>query len=895
MLERFVNGPLLRASEWGAGVMTIHPSTHRLYNALGLSAGMIVGRAVMDRVAGQTLSGEPVTQDETPFLLKPFHNMLSYDHFSDDPADRWKKVGDFMAPALLGGVGAGLGSYAFAHNELNRRHEAVKIPWKMTLDQAEQVADMVMANPLRRIAMFNALPGSGSGRAVVTSPLLLGTQNYGATLSMAFMKTVDRNKVACKPFPLVSRIVSDNRFPEHAYGAVGTRNILIKYLKHNPTAQPDMVNYYVERMLDPWFRETMNEGHVQAFTDKINALRSEYIVGEGGIPEARKAEFEVALKKTLLNGEGLENTLRSIDPVALEPAKARIGRDGFTEKVARWLGGERALNSLERQYKMVATLRAQNAPVEAIKEQLSAIEKKAGSMDFHAADTPHWKALGIGTAATFGLIWLANYTRHGDSKEVQEQRKSIDSRRHGGILPSMFDDSDKDIVKTQNKLKGERLEASQVKLEREEGYPGHAREHLLKAEDIRMRREKGESSWAQFINNKPLKAMEWTVQGFNSPDSWGMHRSACAVGLTAGGYAGMKLMEALTGFDLRGQPVEQDKVFSFLQRFYKKLPYNPHADTIPNRWMKVAHFLVPSVLGAAGVVACSEAFFSKRKRKLKHAETIEEYDQKATMAEAKPWTALTALTAPMVAPSGFPFLPLVNYGTSLHTRYALAAGRKMTFPWLGEKWTGPHFGVLGPGRQVDEMIEYAVHNRSVDPEFLHPMAENILKSWFENATDKQVDEFVNHFHEIRDKYLADGGIPEDYMEEARKELVQHFKGTGLEKTLRELHLDPMVAHLGNNGWAEKIAKFMGGKEAIDGIHEEYHEKYQTRLEHERERNGHVQKDEMPLKDEVPLKSVVEQEISKNKAPTRWAEKEELAAIHTTENGHAHHGATLGVV
>lgn len=43
-----INGPVLDAAHWGAMVKNLDPSTHRLYNAFGLTMGLYTGRQVMN-------------------------------------------------------------------------------------------------------------------------------------------------------------------------------------------------------------------------------------------------------------------------------------------------------------------------------------------------------------------------------------------------------------------------------------------------------------------------------------------------------------------------------------------------------------------------------------------------------------------------------------------------------------------------------------------------------------------------------------------------------------------------------------------------------------------------------------------------------------------------------
>jgi hypothetical protein len=108
------------------------------------------------------------------------------------------------------------------------------------------------------------------------------------------------------------------------------------------------------------------------------------------------------------------------------------------------------------------------------------------------------------------------------------------------------------------------------------------------------------------------------------------------------------------------------------------------------------------------------------------------------------------------------------------------------------------------------------------------MAVAILPQWFPDVTPQQIDEFVVMVEKDRDKFCANGVVPEKLKENCRDALRAHFKGPGLEDRLVELHLDPIKAILGNNGLCASIANHLGAKSKTDKIHEEFVEKYLER-------------------------------------------------------------------
>lgn len=755
---RMASRPLLDSMKWLMEVKNIDPSTHRLKQAAGLTVGLFAGRQMMDVLTGQELSGKDVDRDKLFFAARPFHGLLSYDHFSDDHHQRYMHVMDNWIPALMGGATAYAGSYDFGKEnkayQINQQFEG-KIS-KLTLDKAETMIKFRQGEPWRRLAGSASMFGSASGFGLVPS-----FQNYGATLGTAFTSYVARDKFYTPYWKGLGKFLS-NTEGKYAYSAPSLLPRMQAYLSENVQKLPEELYDISHGILKPWFGELATEEKIKQFGDGLLAVRDKYLQ-DGKVTDKKAMTKELS---GLLGGEGFEKYLMKL---GLNPLDATLGRNGFVEFFSRNTGYAKHADAVSEGYKRGFATR--NGMKYVPNPELRAA--------LHPADRAilfKGGAMVTGVVAGIGVL-------------------AVNARRwHKEDNDRLFGRAPQDGV--------ERTYSEGVDHERK--------------------------------NDRLLGFLEWATEGLNSPETLGLHRVSCALGLTLFGGAAMTAMNAMTGRTFAGAEIPKQKVPKFLHGVYKKLAYNPHSDNPRDKWMFVFHQLVPSVAAATGVILASQNFFAARSAKAQKAEFIDDFEDKMTIAEAGPWTLLTATSASIATPSGNVFLPIpgFNYGMSLGTRYTLTAGRKVVFPGVGEKWTGTASRFpLGPTKLRDYMIEYAVGNRSKDPEQLEEMAIGILRPWFENITADHVKAFVDKIEADRNCFLAEGGIPEVRKKECEQRLIEHFKGAGLEQTLREIGLDPLKAHLGNNGISANIASFLGAKGKMHKIAEEFKEKYAERLAH----------------------------------------------------------------
>lgn len=766
---RPTGGPALRTGKFFVDTYNLSPSLHRFWNAGGVMVGMYVGRQVMNWLVGQEINGRKVDKDEVPAPLRSLHGCLAYDHFSDDPKDRWMKVLDLVVPSLLAGYGGYKGSEFFFNagnigqaNRFGTIRENLKNPAGITLETAEDAASMMQSKPWRTMSGFASMFGSASGFSLVPGPW-----NYGTSLGMSFL-AAPRNKVI---LPGLGKFLTNTQSAEYPYGPPELLKRMVSYAVHNPDKAPVQMERMSKAILGAWFGESVTPDRVKAFAAEVHAIRDKFL-REGGVPEHLKEQCEKELTKAF-RGFGLEDTLKKI---GLNPLEAKIGDHGLLSSVARGLGKEKEVKELLENYRK-SYLARHPEDVELAKS--IPLPYKRGS------------ALPLIGTLTAGA-GVVHFMPANNQEFVDAENKHL---RENGPDPK-FDESGKRVHR-----------------------------HGLRNE----LQEKG-----GVINGTPLNVAEWFTEAFNSPETFGKHRVMCAAGLTAGGIVGMKIAEALTGRTLSGVPIDKSKIHAVLKPLYKAMAYNPHSDALKDRWAQVAHYLIPAVTGANGVITASNMFFESRREKGDKAEFLEEYDDKGGMIQAGPWTGLTALTSVIATPSANVFLPFPypNYGAALNSRFAMMAGREVILPGFGRFWTNNRSSyAVGSSKLLDKMIKYAVNNKDYDPQQLDEMAYGVLAPWFKNVSMDQVHSFVDKLHEVRDKYFCEGGVPEDYKKKCEKELVATLHGAGLEQTLLSIGLDPEKAVLGDNGFSGEVANFLGAKGKLDEMRSEYLEKYRKRKYH----------------------------------------------------------------
>lgn len=766
----FLNGFVWRVAEWVTSVSTIHPSTHRLKNALGLTVGMVGGRYIMDKAVGHTPDGMAVQKEDVPLPFRPIHGILNYNPYSDAYSDRMMHVANMWIPAGLGAVGAYLGSYDYAFNEqpfASVAKTVVKNAKGLTLDKAEDAAMAFQSQSMRKLAGGTAMFGSSAEINMIPGPW-----NYGTNLNLAFQGTVARNKMRTTYFTKLQQFSNSNNH-DFAFGPSSMLTRLRNYLLDNPDKIPPDARRQTYAVLEGWFGDRVTAEHVDQFLAPALEARDK-IITEGGIPAAQKEAFTKTLQQSLA-GEGLERNLMRI---GLDPSTAMIGRNGAVEYMSSALGASDKLETLQKAYHSGLLERGVVKEISKEAELLNAATKAADSL-----------VVKQGMLAFGGLalgVMALGYRALSKEKEWWDKEEK----------PPLA--------------------------------PAEAKSPDAAAQDAPSHRVHKDRS------HPTLTMVERVTEGLNAPTTMSMHRSSCALGLTIGGYIGTQVANTLTGRTLGGVILPKAKVPEYLEWMHNKLPYNPASHAPRDKWSAVLHLGIPALFATAGVVTASDLFFKKRRNTVSaEHEYLEDFENRATMAQANTWTPLMALSSLVVAPGGFHLLPLPapNYGGLLATRFKLAAGRKGVMPGVSELWSGSTAPFAeGPVKLRDRMLKYAINNDSVDPEMMDSFARGIVLQWFPDATPKQVHEFVDKIQQDREQFYQDGqGIPDDLKSECYDVLASHFKDGGLEQTFRQIGLNPLQAVFGNNGLSGKVAEKLASSDELAEIHAEYENKYNQRL------------------------------------------------------------------
>lgn len=767
------NGPLYKTAYYLTRYLNVPPNMHRLYNAAGLMAGIVVGRKLMDIAVGQKTDGTPVDKDDVPLPLKPLYGVLAYDHFSDDPKHRWMKIFDQLVPAIIGGLGAAGGSVFFFRkdffHEIDKRM-ALKAK-DFTLTEAEHRSLYHISKPWGLMSGVSAVFGSASGFGLFPSPV-----NYSSTLGTTFTLRAGRTMSA----PWWRKMW--NSHSPYPFRPTKLINRMVDYIAANPKAHPERLESYANGILKSWFKGS-NETQIKAFVDEILAQRNQFLQ-KGRLPAEAEAKVRESMNKlfgNLKNHPGMEDLLIKI---GIDPRKAAVGDVGLVSSIAHWVGDALGFGTSK---KIAATRKLMQEGMEMrhpelVKKFGAYVPKPPNYADTTAKKIAAGTFLGVGAATAYAISTAKDTGLHnldpGDSKPETGEKKS---------------------------------EAA--------ANAGHKHR-------IHSKRKHG------FVNGRVLDTAEGVTGMFSA--GIGTHRVHCAAGLTLGSWLGDKVMEALTGTTFQGAKVPEEKVWKPLRKLYKALPYEPKSDLPHDKWMQILRWAVPGIIGGLAVVQGSKMFFADRHKQLKGATYLDEVEDRATEKQSDSWGATSAITALFGYPTGMPMLPFVNYSTNLGTRYSMASGRKVSLPVMGKLWSNNStLFPFGPPGMINLLIKEAVNNKNFDPELLETYAIGVLKPWFKNITPEQVTEFVMKVHEMRDKFFKEGGVPEDLKAQLEAELKAHLKGAGLEETLEEIGLDPAKADIASNGWSGAIANTLGAKKTVEKIKADYVAGYRKR-HHQRE-------------------------------------------------------------
>ncbi|MDE3037229.1 MAG: hypothetical protein KGJ21_02055 [Pseudomonadota bacterium] len=768
-------GILYKIAHFSTAYLNVPPNRHRLYNAVGLTAGIVAGRWGMNILTGSTLGGKKIDKEDVPAGLRPLHGILAYDHFSDDPKHRWMKIIDMMIPGILGGIGAGIGSDIFFKKDFLLPVEAkmTASARHFTLADAERRALYHQGRIWNGFSRLASTFGSASGFGLIPSWL-----NYSSTLGTKFTLDAERSAV----MPWLGKTLRAKLINNHSLEPFRPTKLIGSMIEHlagsaRGLKTPQSFTDTAEGMLKTWFRDVTPQ-QIDIFKRNTLALR-DHVVAEAKASHHTLGQTEAAVRKHLQHCFKDGQLEKRLIEAGIDPREAAIGDAGVVTTFARWIGDLTGRNTTDR---IKAAQQLMIKGVELRHPEL--VTKTFTPADLTQSSTAAKLVAGafLGTgAATVAAISTARDTGVSD---LAPAAGATD------VIPASF---------------GQRIAQQQP-----------AGKHVIHA-----KRERN------FVDGHLLDAAEGITGMLNA--AIGMHRVHCAAGLWLGSWFGDEVMKAMTGFTFAGTRVHKHELWKPLQAIYKILPFNPHSDLPKDKWMQIVRWGVPGIVGTASVIQGSKLFFRERYDRNKNAKYLDEMDDKAAMAQSEPWSYSSAISGLFGYPSGLPLLPLANYSTNLGSRFSIASNRKVALPIVGKWWSNNEtLFPFGPPGMVDMLIKEAVNNRSVDPELLETYAIGVLKPWFDEVTPRQVEAFVGKVHEVRDRFFKEGGVPEEMKKQLESELKAHLKGAGLEETLEQVGLDPAAAHLGNNGLSGAIAGVLGAKKNVDKIQADYVQGYRER-------------------------------------------------------------------
>lgn len=347
------------------------------------------------------------------------------------------------------------------------------------------------------------------------------------------------------------------------------------------------------------------------------------------------------------------------------------------------------------------------------------------------------------------------------------------------------------------------------------------------------------------------------------------NRFWCAVGLTSGGYAGLKLGALLTGRNLANHAELPPPESKWLKPLHGIMKYDPHSNATAERWKKVGGLFTFTAVSFVGVMLGARFAYRNSRKRNEHPEGLEDYLARVGQHQGDKWRWLSASSGVFGSSAGtflMPYLPGVNYANSIAFYTVLNQDRKVMTPGLGFVSGAKTFSYLGLREGVDYICKYAVNNPAKDPAELEFLALTVMGPLAHAAgvklEPKHIKAFVDKVHETRDKYWQEGGIPPKLRKEAMKDMEAHFKGKGLDKTLYECGIDTLKIDFTDlNGYIGKVGNTLGASKVIRKDQHEY-----------RERVAEWRKDWMPSQ-QLPGNSLEEDSIAQ--APAKKFATEEL--------------------
>ena len=301
------------------------------------------------------------------------------------------------------------------------------------------------------------------------------------------------------------------------------------------------------------------------------------------------------------------------------------------------------------------------------------------------------------------------------------------------------------------------------------------------------------------------------------------NRLYCSIGLTAGGGTGLYLSRILTGRNLSNNaPMLKEEVPKLLRPLHNVLPFDPASSTLKNRWSRIGALFVFTAASFVGIMVGAKQAYKSAYKANENPDSLEDFTARIGQHQGDKWRWLAASSGVFGSTAGYfalPFVPGVNYGSSIAFYTVLNQDRKIMTPGLRSATGTKTTSYLGLREGLEYITKYAVHNPSKDPAELEYLALTVLGPLAHAAdmklTADHIKGFVDKIHSVRDKYWQEGGIPKERKVDLKLELDDVLKNKGLDKTLYEIGFDTTKIDFTKlNGLVGKLGNSMGAKTKI---------------------------------------------------------------------------------
>lgn len=812
----------LRGAEWLSENAYIPPGLHRLLAAGSLAVGLWGGRAAMDiMVARRAEDGTEIKREQVPQLFRGLHGVLAYNPYSDNAADRWKSVADYLAPAAIGATTSFYGGKYFFHG---------KMPW--TLDKAQNALHPLSENV--RNAIKASIPGTNGKKG--TYKISLAAIDHAVMLEQATVHrkigagaywggaTIGTDKIGgMMPFNHNSWAVSfaaggniRPRFPVFNIPVVrDAMNFINKQFNGNYT-NSSMGLMRAGNNASTWATANLIErGNpaewLQHESDSIRRMAKDFL---GLFPQLHKDEAALARVE-----EGIKHVIhdgwKQFKSFAGTPAEKADQLRKFIE------GGADIKNSLHK----TVGLSQQGIDHLLFKAQIPIHDPRPGEMGLSSKAA---RLLGGGKRELEHRKLYASYMKDVFNLDVPEhflnpKLRTRETMMLGGGLALAV---------------GTLFAAGSIA----------ASFHNKRMRQVEKKlTDKGEpedkpktNNFVDWINDKPLDVAQWASRIAITPPS--MHRLMSAGYLSAMLFVGMKVADTLTGRKLGkifGPPSKSiapapEKMLSFLKPLYGKLSYTPGSGLVQDRLRQALHFIIPVGFGAIGTWSGSHFYFHDRIKRLEKPQALEDFTDRISLEQSNVFAGLTAVTSVFNTGSGIHLLPFFNYSSNLQSRYVLGDGRQIATPGIGQWWSG-NAGLTpwGVKRTLTYMANYLAGNPDPRPTELPSLVHSLIGKIFPDLPADQLlarkQAMMNHIYELRDTYLHEGHVQKSKQPALKAAMKTLLSGEGFEQLLLLSGLDPSKADLAHNGVSGTIANTFGTGGKVKKLETEYRQKYAERL------------------------------------------------------------------